>query len=313
MDIDLLRSLDAKMLVDDVDKVERCITFRLNTDDVDDHHTVILPSGGKFENYKRAGSPVLWHHGLDPRRGFDPVGKNLTIRSYGQVRPEIRSRNQFLTDDFSQQRYEWYRDEVLTGISLRFRSPNDGDYGPPTSDEIRARPELEALRSVWRETEGRRGWVLRSWDLAEQSLTPIPSNPNAIAVSRCVAIAECCRSGMWLPDDVRTEIEARAAETKPVETPEPTETPVETPLVPLGVRVEVDGTAWRVMDGARRLASFSTAEPAEDFLRAISAETDPKQSLDYRAFISRSRHQEFEQRMTKMINEYVDLYRWGSI
>jgi len=201
-DVELLRSLDAKMLVDDVDQAERCITFRLNTDDIDDHGTVILPAGGTFENYRKAGGPMLWHHGLDPRRGFDPVGKNLMVRSYGVKRPEIRSRNQFLTDDFSQQRYEWYRDEVLTGISLRFRTPNEGDYGPPTNDEIRARPELEPLREIWRSTEGRRGWVLRKWDLAEQSLTPIPSNPNTLAIGRCMALAECCRSGLWLPDGI---------------------------------------------------------------------------------------------------------------
>jgi hypothetical protein len=378
-DVDLLRSLDAKMLVDDVDKAERCVTFRLNTDDIDDHKTVIMPSGGRFETYKKAGGPVLWHHGLDPRRGFDPVGTNLMIRSYGTKRPEIRSRNQFLTDDFSQQRYEWYRDGILTGISLRFRTPDEGDYGPPTQDEMRARPEFEALRDVWRATEGRRGWVLRKWDLAEQSLTPLPSNPNTIAVERCMAIAECCRSGMWLPDDVKAEVLARATTDSlgglaggggTVKNEQVDEDPGEdvndddegedrakryiekegdTYAVKSesgknlgkyksegaakkrleqveyfkhkdkekrsieGPHVVEEGGYWQVMDGARKLASFADAKPAEDLLRAINTESDPKLSPDYRVFQSRSRHQAFEQRMTKMINEYVELYRWGSL
>jgi hypothetical protein len=379
LESDLIRSLDAKMLVDDVDKVERCVTFRLNTDDIDDHGTVIQPAGGRFETYRKAGGPVLWHHGLDPRRGVDPVGKNLMIRCYGQARPEIRSRNQFLTDDFSQQRYEWYRDGTLTGISLRFRTPSEDDFGPPTNEEIRARPELESLRNTWRATEGRKGWVLRKWDLAEQSLTPLPSNPNTIAIGRCLAIAECCRSGLWLPDDVKAELLARTTtdslgglaggggtvKNEPVDKEDDgedvndddededrgkryiekegnqyavksesgknlgkykSEGAAKKRLEQVeyfkhkdkgrssdGPWIDADGSAWHVMDGERKLASFPDAKPAEALLRFIMTETDPKTSPEYQAFAARSRHEAFEMRMTKLIKEYVEFHCYGAL
>jgi hypothetical protein len=310
--IETLRSFDSKMVVDDVDKDERCITFRVNTDDIDDHRTVILPSGGKFERFRALGSPVLWDHGLDVRRGKDPIAKCLMIRSYGKKRPEIRARDQFFEDDFSQQRYEWYRDEKLTGVSIRFMQPNEGDYGPPTADEIRDRPELEQLRTVWRETQGKRGWVLRSWDMAEHSCTPMPSNPNTISVGRSAALLECCRSGMWLPDDVKAQLEARAAEQ--VEVPPVVEPPAQEKPEPIeGPRVVRDGDTYRVMIGERCLRSLSDDALARAYLAALSDETDPKKSPEYLAFLSRSRHEAFQERMTHLINEYVEFRCYGAL
>jgi hypothetical protein len=198
-----------RAMVDDADKKSRAITFRLNTDDIDDHGTVIEPRGVRQGYYDAIGRPMLWHHGLDVRRGVDPVGKNEWVTPQGNKRPVLLSRNHFFKDDFSQQRYEWYQNGTLRGISLRFRQPADGDYGPPTPDEIRARPELERLTAVWRESQGKRGWMLRKWDLAEQSLTPLPSNPNTLSIPEMRSIMECCRSGMWLPTDVKAVLERR--------------------------------------------------------------------------------------------------------
>jgi hypothetical protein len=302
-ELDQCRSLTAT--VDDANDKHRAITFRLNTDAIDDHFTVIEPRGVRLAYYDSVGKPVLWHHGLDVRRGVDPIATNDWVKAQGGKRSFLVSRNLFLKDDFSQQRYGWYKDEVLRGISLRFRAPKTEDYGPPTTDEIRARPELEALRSVWRDTQGKRGWVLRSWDLAEQSCTPLPSNPDTIAIPDIRSILDCCRSGMWLPDDVRTQLEARVVEP-------PEEPPVATE-VRTGLWVDTDGGAWHVMDGARKLASFADAVPANEFLVAIDTETDPKHAPEYLAYLSRARHDAFEERMTRTINEYVEFHCYGAL
>jgi hypothetical protein len=302
-ELDQCRSLLAT--VDDADKKHRAITFRLNTDAIDDHFTVIEPRGVRLAYYDSVGRPVLWHHGLDVRRGVDPIAKNEWVKPQGNKRSVLVSRNQFFKDDFSQERFEWYQDEVLKGISLRFRQPNAGDYGPPTPDEIRARPELEALRSVWNETQGRRGWVLRAWDLAEQSCTPLPSNPETIAIPDIRSILDCCRSGMWLPDDVRTQLEALV--TEPESTPEEKPDPVE------GPHIVHEADAYRVMLGERCLRSVDDEATAQAYLATIADETDSRKTPEYLAFLSRSRHEAFEERMTRMINEYIEFRCYGAL
>jgi hypothetical protein len=306
-EIETLRSVEAKMVIDDVDKDERCITFRINTDDIDDHGTVILPTGGKFEKYRALGSPVLWDHGLDVRRGKDPIAKALMVRAYGKIRPEIRARDQFFEDDFSQQRYEWYRDEKLTGVSIRFMQPNENDYGPPTDDEIRARPELRQLRNVWQDTQGKRGWVLRSWDMAEHSCTPLPSNPNAISIGRSLALLECCRSGLILPDDVKAQLEARAAEETPADPPpdKPTRT---------GPFVASDGSAWWIDlgDGTRAI-TFKDEKLAEECLRVMTSPVDHTRTLEYQNAQARARAERYSIELKRDLEDYINLHRWGAL
>lgn len=303
-DIDQCRSVVAT--VDDADKQHRSITFRLNTDAIDDHMTVIEPRGVRLAYYESVGKPVLWHHGLDVRRGVDPIGKNDWVKGQGNKRSVLVSRNAFFKDDFSQQRYEWYRDEILRGISLRFRQPSEGDYGPPTTDEVKARPELEALRSVWRDTQGKRGWVLRAWDLAEQSCTPLPSNPETTAIPDIRSILDCCRSGMWLPDDVRTQLEARVVTD---------EAPAEPPHSELieGPHVATDGDKFRVMLGDRCLRTLDDDATAQAYLAALGVETDPKRSPEYIAFQSRARYESFEERMAKQITDYIEFRCYGAL
>ncbi len=374
-ELDQCRSLLAT--VDDADKKHRAITFRLNTDAIDDHQTVIEPRGVRLEYYRSVGSPVLWDHGLDARRGKDPIAKNEWTKAQGNKRAVLLSRNHFHKDEFSQQRFEWYQDEVLKGISLRFRQPNTDEYGPPTQDEIRSRPELDRLRSVWNQTQGRRGWVLRAWDLAEQSCTPLPSNPETIAIEDIRSIMECCRSGMWLPDDVKTQLEARMSDSlgglegggatgKPGRRDEEEDGEVigeepddedsakrfveeeggeyvvksekgkalgkykskasaEKRLGQIeyfkhkkeraldGPHVIQDGTNYRIMLGERCLHSLDDEAMASAYLATISDETDHKRSPEYLAFLSRSRHEAFEERMKRTINEYVEFRCYGAL
>lgn len=193
------RAYDAK--IDDVSQSERSLVARINTAGIDRFKTVIDPKGGRFDNYRK-NPVVLWEHGKDPRHFTDPIGRNLWIRSSGGERPtEILAKTKFLDDDFSRQRYEWYRDGVLNAFSVNIL-PNEGRCGPPTKDEIRARPELG---QEWENAKGEwRGVIMyREWDLAEYSGTSVPGNADALA-DRAAKLSDLVTRGLlWVPDEVR--------------------------------------------------------------------------------------------------------------
>lgn len=194
----VIRAYDAT--ITEVDQVERSIVGRINTGGLDRFKTVIEPKGGKFENYRR-NPVVLWEHGKDPRRFTDPIGRNLWVRSSGGERAsELLAKTRFLDDDFSQQRFEWYRDGVLNAFSVNIL-PDEDRCGPPTKEEVRARPELG---QEWEDSKGNwRGVIIyRSWDLAEYSGTTVPGNADALA-DRASRLLEAVERGLWLPDEVR--------------------------------------------------------------------------------------------------------------
>lgn len=192
----VIRAYDAQ--VDSIDQSERSLVARINTSHIDRYRSVIDPKGGKLENYRK--NPVaLWEHGKDPRRFTDPIGRNLWIRTNGGERPtELLAKTKFLDDEFSQQRYEWYRDGVLNAFSVNVL-PDDSGTSPPTKEEIRSRPELESCQIMY-----------RSWDLAEYSGTSVPGNPHTLAGERAVKLMDAVQRGLWLPDDIKPIIEAAA-------------------------------------------------------------------------------------------------------
>jgi hypothetical protein len=195
------RAFDAQ--VDDIQPEDRTLVARLNTDEIDRYVTVIDARGGRFENYRKLGGPLFWEHGKDVRRGSDPVGSNVWIKKSGGRRVDVIGKYRFLKDDFSQQRYEWYRDGVLRGFSVNIL-PDMDQSGPPTKAEIAERPELEDMQRAFTESRGQRGIIFRSWDLAEVSCTGIPGNASAITIEQASRLMRCVDQGLWLPDDVLT-------------------------------------------------------------------------------------------------------------
>lgn len=194
----VIRAYDAT--IDSVDKAERSMVARINTAGLDRYKTVIDPKGARLDNYRK-NPVVLWEHGKDARRFTDPIGRNLWVRSSGGERPsELLAKTRFLDDDFSQQRYEWYRDGVLNAFSVNIL-PDDSSTSPPTKDEQRARPELADCLMMY-----------RTWDLAEYSGTAVPGNADCLTGERAAALLEAVQRGLWLPDDVKPLIEAKAAE-----------------------------------------------------------------------------------------------------
>lgn len=185
----IVRAYDAQ--IDSVNTKERTLVARINTSALDRYNTVIDPKGARLDNYRR-NPVVLWEHGKDPRRFTDPIGRNLWVRSSGGEAPlDLLAKTRFLNDDFSQQRYEWYRDGILNAFSVNIL-PDVGGASPPTKEEVRTRPELADCTMMY-----------RSWDLAEYSGTTVPGNADALAdrASKVLDLVE--RSMLWIPDEAK--------------------------------------------------------------------------------------------------------------
>ena len=195
----LIRAYDA--MVDDVNRADRTLVAKISTAGVDRYRTVIDTRGGRLENYRK-NPAVLWEHGRDPRRFTDPIGRNVWIKHNGGQRPDtLLARTKFLEDDFSQQRFEWYRDVTLNAFSISIL-PVDERSGPPTREELRASPAWETAQTVYRE-----------WDLAEYSGTTIPGNADCLVSERAAKMLGLVERGLlWLPDDVMSVVRSRVPE-----------------------------------------------------------------------------------------------------
>ncbi len=188
----VIRSYEAT--IEDVRPGERSVISKINTNAVDRFNTVILAEGIDFANFRK--SPVtLWEHGKDPARGHIPVGRSQWIK-VDKTAGCLIAKTIFRDDPYSQALFEAYQDGGLRGWSIN-ALPRSA--GPPTREEIRARPELADCETIYRKTE-----------LIEYSCVSCPGNPETLTlmVSR----------GIWVPDEVRPEI---IPEPEPI--PEPTE------------------------------------------------------------------------------------------
>jgi hypothetical protein len=173
----------AAIEVSEVDRGRRTIRHIVGTPAVDSHGTVINPDGMSLDRWAKSGGPVPWMHGLDPIRGMVPVATSLeTVRGTFKGQSVIIGTTRFHDDDaFSEQLWKLYRDQRLRGWSLRF-NPRPGGFGPPTKEEIRQRPELASFADEYRESGGRRGYIVRSSELTEYSAVSHPSNSDTVTL-----------------------------------------------------------------------------------------------------------------------------------
>ncbi len=204
----VVRTFDA--VVDSVDVENRSIVARINTSSKDRYNTVIAARGGKFKAWRASGMPVLWEHGKDVRRFTDPIANSKGIWNNGGPNPsELLAEPQFLKDEFSQQRFEWYRDGKIRGWSVNIL-PVVNNASPPTKEELRSRPDWEGADLIYRD-----------WELAEFSGTVIPGNAEALTADRASAVMELVeRSLVWMPEDVRSIYEEALTRTT-TDAPEP--------------------------------------------------------------------------------------------
>lgn len=154
-----------------VDKGERTIVATINTDAVDRYRTVILPEGGRLDNYRK-NPVVLCNHGMDAPL---PIGRNLWIKVQKR---KLIAKTQFLPagkDETADKVFDLYDLGFLGAWSISF---DPIDAGPPGPDEVRKRPELADCRCVY-----------RTWDLLEYSCVTVPGNPEAVRAAHARGLA----------------------------------------------------------------------------------------------------------------------------
>ncbi len=276
--------------IDSVADGERSVVARINTSGIDRLKTVIDPLGCDVTHFNKTRS-VLWNHGLDPIRGTVPIGVG-----WAKVRPterDILGKTVFAKDpaDDKERFCDKLFDACKTG-ACRGWSIKAGVHAasPPTTEEIRARPELEECEMIY-----------RKWDLIEYSLTPTPGNSDCLTmlVSRGLITA---------PEGfVANEIQQKSTETN--------EAVLETPIVRTAPYIETDGTLWTVYyANGQRCISVADPEQADECLRLLTAK--PESKREYYAAEAAQAIAEIRRLTSDVsseIKEYIDLYRHGRV
>jgi HK97 family phage prohead protease len=155
--------------IDDVDGDERTVVAVITTDAIDRHKEVVLPGGIDTAAYRK-NPVVLWSHNSSFGHDLPPIGKCLWIKPTGDKRGLV-AKTQFARDDFSQNIFDLFREGILRGFSIGFQ-PVVEDMSPPTTKELRERPEWAAVRCIYRKSS-----------LLEYSAVSIPANPEALALA----------------------------------------------------------------------------------------------------------------------------------
>jgi hypothetical protein len=242
----VIRAYIARVNTDDVNVKKRSVVAKINTAALDRFRTVIEPKGVDLSNYNQ-NRVVLWEHGMDPTRGAMPVGRNSWIRpAIGPHGPELIAETHFHSkesgkgDDFTEQLFECYRSGDLKGFSVRVVPT--GNCSPPTSEEIRNRPELADCYMCYRSTE-----------LAEYSCVSCPGNQECLTVNEARSILAVSRKGLTLP----AELVKRA----------------ESALKPIRHALMKDADGWHVIDGQGGIvSSHETREEAMLQMDQLAAE-----------------------------------------
>lgn len=171
----------------------------ISTDDVDRDGEVILPSGLNKRNY--AGNPVVL---LNHQYQELSIGRCLWIKSDGNriiAKYRVSDKTQDARDTFA-----LLQDECLQAHSIGFIATSQG---PPTPDEIKARPDWAACKNV-----------IRAFDLLEFSVVTVPANQNAIALAVAKGLSPELKTFLG-PDWESQECWKWEAEPAPVATAEP--------------------------------------------------------------------------------------------
>lgn len=137
------------------------VTVKVMTDEIARDGMVVDPEGLRTENYMKYGS-VLWEHGQDPRRGFEPVATtvNMIPKPDGYI-----AELQFVEDE---------DDQFARRIERKVRN-----------DEIRAVSLGWRTETVKREKRnGEMVPVVKEADMTEFSFVGVPSDVNALVQSR---------------------------------------------------------------------------------------------------------------------------------
>lgn len=139
----------------------------LTTDRVDRDNEVIIPGGAVLDNYRRNPVVMYGHAKGLPSEGEAglPVGTNLWIKPSRDGHALVAKHSFDMNDPFSERVYGKVKRGVLRTYSITFLPI---EYGPPTKEEIRRRPDWASAKTIY-----------RKWELIEDSVVAMPANVDA--------------------------------------------------------------------------------------------------------------------------------------
>lgn len=137
----------------------------ISTDIVDRENEVLVPKGVKLDNYLK-NPTVLWVHDY---RGT-PVGS--AKKHWVKVgRRFIKAKWEWADTEKAQEIRKLWDGDFLNAVSVGFLPADNGSH-PPTTEEIKRRPEWAAAKRIYDD-----------WELLEFSIVPVPANPEALAAA----------------------------------------------------------------------------------------------------------------------------------
>lgn len=141
-------------------------------DNVDRSREVVIPTGGDLSEF--LANPVVTYNHSDDHDEIMllPVGKSLGL----MVTPDGRhliSRTRFDLDDaFAARVAGQVKREFLNSWSVKFLPL---EFGPPTSTELRERPDWARAKTIY-----------RKWKLVAFSVVILPDNPHAVTIMKAL-------------------------------------------------------------------------------------------------------------------------------
>ncbi len=152
----------------EVDKRKGIVRAIVSNDAVDRFRTIFRPDGCEWDDWKRAGMPILFEHGQSPTRGPLAVANAINIeRSTFRGRQCITADIRFWDNDpFTRALKDAYEAKLQRGWSIR---AIPSVQSPPTTEERRAQPELAHCDLIY-----------RRWSLLEVSACSVAGNADCL-------------------------------------------------------------------------------------------------------------------------------------
>ncbi len=152
----------------EIDRKKGTLRAVVSDDSLDRHGTILDPEGIEWDDYMRAGGPILFEHGLC-QRGRLPIGncENLERTNFKGRRSILAQIRLDDDDEFTRKIKRKYFAQTMRGWSVRGLPL---DFSRPDERERRARPD------DW----GKAEMIYRRWSLCEVSAVSVNSNVNAL-------------------------------------------------------------------------------------------------------------------------------------
>lgn len=178
------------------------VTGVIVTGTVDRDGEVIVPKGVDLSEFRK-NPVVLFGHD----RGSPPIGKAEWIK-YKKALDAIVAKVSFADTEMGKEIFSLFKGGFMKAFSVGFNPYSKGcDFGRPTEDEIKERPDLKNVSTIF-----------RKMSMMEFSAVPIPANPEALAfaVGKGLKISEGLAEEFGIDTDWEPETQTASNNSEPV-------------------------------------------------------------------------------------------------